>query len=291
DDIVFDGSASHFANLRFGTDAKATITIRAQLEQRIPNIMTVYIDEALLDAAGLMDFSELYAYIRERESRPPIETAPPVPVGEQILQEQVKINTDILENTNDVFVSPVPNIPVKIDYGQQIVNKPFVYNEMQPILIVNGERFTLNCFVTIKQQFKGYVFNSYPQEAKPKDNIKIITRICNNFINNINQFCYIDENGSYIYVEDDREIAANTSIVISTTYYKQFVALKQINYDSNKDGKVDIMDVWNGSGQGTHEAQSYVYNVMKKQSDLVDHHIKGTVLHNFLNNDIKLIDN
>ncbi|KAA6401635.1 MAG: hypothetical protein EZS28_002838 [Streblomastix strix] len=142
--------------------------------------MTVYIDEALLDAAGLMDFSELYAYIRERESRHPIETAPPVPVGDQTLLEQVKINANILENTNEVFVPPEPNMP--------------------------------------------------------------------------------------------------------------FEALKQINYDSNNDGKVDIMDVWNGSGQGTHEAQSYEYDVMKKQSDLVDHHIEGTVLHNFLNNDIKLID-
>ncbi|KAA6359235.1 MAG: hypothetical protein EZS28_045238, partial [Streblomastix strix] len=55
-------------------------------------------------------------------------------------------------------------------------------------------------------------------------------------------------------------------------------------------GKVDIMDVWNGSGQGTHATQSHVYDVVKKQSDLVDHHIEGTVLHNFLNNDIKLQD-
>ncbi|KAA6359956.1 MAG: hypothetical protein EZS28_044518 [Streblomastix strix] len=111
--------------------------------------MTVYIDEALLDAAGLMDFPELYAYIREREPKPPVETAPSVPVGEQTLQEQVKINADILENTNEEFVPPELNMPVKIDYGQQIVNKPFVFSEMQPTLIVYGDRVTLNCFVTI----------------------------------------------------------------------------------------------------------------------------------------------
>jgi hypothetical protein len=29
----------------------------------------------------------------------------------------VKINDDILNNTNDVFVPPVPNAPTKIDYG------------------------------------------------------------------------------------------------------------------------------------------------------------------------------
>ncbi|KAA6384272.1 MAG: hypothetical protein EZS28_020201 [Streblomastix strix] len=144
--------------------------------------MTVYIDEALLDAAGLINFPEMYAYIRERDSQPPVETAPPVRVGDQTLQD------------------------------------PFVY------------------------------------------------------------------------AEDDREIAANTSIIISTTYYKQQEALKQINQDSNNDGKVDIMDVWNGSGQGTHGAQSYTCDFMKKQSDLIDTHVEGTVLYNFLNNDIKLLD-
>ncbi|KAA6359946.1 MAG: hypothetical protein EZS28_044527, partial [Streblomastix strix] len=73
----------------------------------------VYIDEALLDAAGLMDFPELYAYIRERDPKPSVETAPPVSVGEQTLQEQVKINADILENSNEAFVPPEPNMPVK----------------------------------------------------------------------------------------------------------------------------------------------------------------------------------
>ncbi|KAA6363201.1 MAG: hypothetical protein EZS28_041272, partial [Streblomastix strix] len=313
-DIVFAGSAPHVANFRFGTDGKVTITIKAltgtaahiiecdrtefdNLKGRCvgsslnrKRFCNLCIDEALLDAARLMDFPELYAYIKERDPKPHIETAPQVPVGEQTLQEQVKINADIIENSNEVFVPPEPNMPVKIDYGQQIVNKPFIFNEMQPTLIVYGDRVTLNCFVIIKQQFKGYAFNSYPQEAQPKDNIKIITVICNSFSNNINLFCYIDENGPYVYAQDDREIAANTSIVISTTYYKQFEALKQINYDSNNDGKVDIMDVWNGSGQGTHPTQSHMYDVVKKQSDLVDHHIEGTVLYNFLNNDIKLID-
>ncbi|KAA6383520.1 MAG: hypothetical protein EZS28_020954 [Streblomastix strix] len=50
------------------------------------------------------------------------------------------------------------------------------------------------------------------------------------------------------------------------------------------------MDIWNGSGQGNHEAQSHVYDVVKKQSDLVDHHIQRTVFRNFLNYDIKLVD-
>ncbi|KAA6369052.1 MAG: hypothetical protein EZS28_035422 [Streblomastix strix] len=159
------------------------------------NIMTVCIDEALLDAAGLMDFPELYAYVREREPRPSFKTAPPVPVGEQTLQEQVKINADILENSTEEFVPPEPNMPIKIDYGSKIVNKP-----------------------------------------------------------------------PYVYANYDQEIIADTSLVISTTYQRQFEAQKQFNYDSNNDGKVDIMDVWNESGQGTHEAQSHVD--IKKQDKL-----------------------
>ncbi|KAA6398151.1 MAG: hypothetical protein EZS28_006324 [Streblomastix strix] len=166
--------------------------------------MKVHIDEALLDAAGLMDFPELYAYVREREPRPPVETAPPVPIEEQTLQEQVKINADIHENSKEAFISPEPNMPVKIDYGSQIINKLFVFNEISPSLAVYGDRVTLNCFVTIKYQFKGFVFNSYPQEAQPKNDAEIIAL---------------------------------------------FKELKQINDDSNSDGKVDIMDVWKERGQ------------------------------------------
>ncbi|KAA6369801.1 MAG: hypothetical protein EZS28_034673 [Streblomastix strix] len=78
--------------------------------------MTVYIDEKLLEAAGLMDFPELYAYIKERDSQPPVGVAPPVPVDKQTLYEQVKIKADTLENTYEVFVPPELNMPAKIDY-------------------------------------------------------------------------------------------------------------------------------------------------------------------------------
>ncbi|KAA6365750.1 MAG: hypothetical protein EZS28_038723, partial [Streblomastix strix] len=134
--------------------------------------------EKLLDAAVLLDFPELYAYIKERDSQPPVGVAPPVPVVARLMQ-----------------------------------------------------------------------------------GAKLITGTYNDFSNNIKLFCYNDENGPYNYAEDDREIAVNTSIVISTTYYKQFEALKQINYDSNNDGKVDIMDVWNNSGKGTYEICQEFYKV------------------------------
>lgn len=63
----------------------------------------------------------------------------------------MKINADIFENSNEVFVQPVPNMPVKIDFRSKIVNKPFVFNEMSPSLVVRGDRITLNYIETIKQ--------------------------------------------------------------------------------------------------------------------------------------------
>ncbi|KAA6367474.1 MAG: hypothetical protein EZS28_036998, partial [Streblomastix strix] len=54
---------------------------------------SVYLDEALLDAAGLSEFPELYAYIRERYQEP-VPPAQAIPIGEQTLQKQVKENYD-----------------------------------------------------------------------------------------------------------------------------------------------------------------------------------------------------
>lgn len=39
-------------------------------------------------------------------------------------------------------------------------------------------------------------------------------------------------------------------IIINSTYYRKYEQLKQITYDSNGDGKVDIMDTWNENGRG-----------------------------------------
>ncbi|KAA6383831.1 MAG: hypothetical protein EZS28_020639 [Streblomastix strix] len=61
--------------------------------------MTVYTDETFLDAAGLMDFLELFAYIRERDSEPPVEAAPSVPVEEQTLQDLKHLTKQIMTQT------------------------------------------------------------------------------------------------------------------------------------------------------------------------------------------------
>ncbi|KAA6393655.1 MAG: hypothetical protein EZS28_010817 [Streblomastix strix] len=78
DDHEYDASSFAFSNL---TDSNF---VRRDCASSSPRIN---MDKALLNAAGLMDFPELYPYIREREPRPPVETEPPAPIGEQTLQE------------------------------------------------------------------------------------------------------------------------------------------------------------------------------------------------------------
>ncbi|KAA6403041.1 MAG: hypothetical protein EZS28_001434 [Streblomastix strix] len=58
----------------------------------------------------------------------------------------------------------------------------------------------------------------------------------------------------------------------------------------NNDGKVDIMDTQNINGKGQFEAQSYVYETVKKQTDLVEAGVKGLNRTNYLNSEIKLVD-
>ncbi|KAA6398961.1 MAG: hypothetical protein EZS28_005514 [Streblomastix strix] len=77
--------------------------------------MTSYIDEALLDAAGLTDFPELYAYIHEREPKPIIDgIANQITVGPQYLQDQVKDNDDKLQVPIPQPIDPIPVPQVQI---------------------------------------------------------------------------------------------------------------------------------------------------------------------------------
>ncbi|KAA6369480.1 MAG: hypothetical protein EZS28_034994 [Streblomastix strix] len=252
---------------------------------------SVYLDEAFLDAAGLSDFPELYTYIRERYQQP-IPPAERKPIGEQTLQQQVKDNDDILSNTNEVFVPPVPNAPTKIDYGPQLQRQSYLAAQFgsTPQLIVYGDRVTLSVAYETTGLFpNGYLFKSYPEDARPKLGDKIVAYVASKVDNDVNMFCYIDQNGPYI--TSNKQIPSDTIIIINSTYYKKYEQLKQITYDSNNDGKVDIMDTWNVNGKGgTYETQSHVYGVVQKQTDLIASQQSGDSRHNYFNGDIKLQD-
>ncbi|KAA6331520.1 MAG: hypothetical protein EZS28_053380, partial [Streblomastix strix] len=106
-------------------------------------IGNVYLDEALLNAAWLSDFPDLYAYIRERYQEP-IPPAERVPIGEQTLQKQVKDNDDILFSTNEAFVPPISNANQKLDLSSQLELSSFLASfGSDPQLIVYSDLVTL----------------------------------------------------------------------------------------------------------------------------------------------------
>ncbi|KAA6387144.1 MAG: hypothetical protein EZS28_017329 [Streblomastix strix] len=250
----------------------------------------VYIDERLLDAAGLSDIPELYAYIKERYPKPLEQQPQPVPIGDQTLQQQVKNNDDIIYASNEVFEPPVPNAIMKLDLSSQLERQSFLASSgSDPTLIVYGDRITLTASYATTGVFpNGYLFKSYPQEARPKQGDQVIALVGTDASNTYNIFCYIDQGGPFII--SNRWLPSNTALVLNITYYKNYESSKKINYDANNDGKIDIMDTWNQNGKGQFEAQSYVYETVKNQTNLIEAGVQGLNRTNYLNSEIKLID-
>ncbi|KAA6367656.1 MAG: hypothetical protein EZS28_036818 [Streblomastix strix] len=50
------------------------------------------------------------------------------------------------------------------------------------------------------------------------------------------------------------------------------------------------MDTWNVNGKGQFEAQSYVYETVKNQTNLIEAGVQGLNRTNYLNSEIKLVD-
>ncbi|KAA6372452.1 MAG: hypothetical protein EZS28_032021 [Streblomastix strix] len=231
-------------------------------------IGNIYLDEALLDAAGLSDFPEIYAYIRKRYQEP-IPPAERVPIGEQTLQKQVKDNDDILFSTNEVFVPPVSNAPTKLDLSQQLERSSFLASSgSDPQLIVYGDCVTLTAtYETTGLLTNGYLFKSYLEEARPKAGDKVIALVGTDTTNKNSIFCYIDQNGPFII--STSQIPSKTALVINVTYFKKYESSKIINYDANNDGIINIMDTWHVNGKATFKTSSHVYETVKKQTDLI----------------------
>ncbi|KAA6368736.1 MAG: hypothetical protein EZS28_035737, partial [Streblomastix strix] len=162
-------------------------------------IGSVYLDEALLEAAGLLEFPEYYAYIIERVQEP-VQPAQRIPIGEQTLQKQVKDNDDILFSTNEEFVPPVPNATQKLDLNSQLERSSFLASSGSvPQLIVYGDRVTLTVSYETTGLFpNGYIFKSYPEFARPKAGDKVIALVGTDTTNKNSIFCYIDQNGPFI---------------------------------------------------------------------------------------------
>ncbi|KAA6381843.1 MAG: hypothetical protein EZS28_022628 [Streblomastix strix] len=250
-----------------------------------------YLNDIFLETAGLSDFPEQFEYLRDKKQPQQIYPAGlRVSIGEQTLQQQVKDNDDALIASQP---SEPPTTPTKIDLSSQLERSNFLATSgSDPQLIVYGDRVTLTASYATTGLFpNGYLFKSYPEEARPKQEDKVIALVGSDAAYSLNIFCYIDENGPFIISSE--WIPSDTAIVINQTYYQQYEQSKYANYDTNNDGKVDIMDTWNINGNGTFDTKTHLYEVVKNQSELLaqqsaqDSEEKRI---NYLNSDIKLID-
>ncbi|KAA6324833.1 MAG: hypothetical protein EZS28_054141, partial [Streblomastix strix] len=145
-----------YRDFKISTDSTEAWCINDDVE-----IGSVYLDEALLEAAVLLEFPEYYAYIIEIDQEP-VPPAQRIPIGEQALQKQVKDNDDILFSTNEVFVPPVSNASQKLDLSSQLERSSFLASSgSDPQLIVYGDRVTLTVSYETTGLFPGgYLFKS-----------------------------------------------------------------------------------------------------------------------------------
>ncbi|KAA6341948.1 MAG: hypothetical protein EZS28_052424, partial [Streblomastix strix] len=131
----------------------------------------IYIDEKLLETAGLTDFPELYAFIKERDPKPVEEQLQPVTIGEQMLLNQVKQNAAIIIEKNNEFVPPpVENIYPKVDLQDQLeIAEGCTWLVIQSVqqLSVSKKKVTYNFTIKTTNYFHGYIFENWPKQAKP----------------------------------------------------------------------------------------------------------------------------
>ncbi|KAA6370083.1 MAG: hypothetical protein EZS28_034390, partial [Streblomastix strix] len=156
-DGVEDSSyVRHIARFRIGTTRIIMINIYSLSGEagRLAGNQTAYInatylawDERLLDAAGLSDFPELYAYTKECYPKPLEHQQQLIPQGEQTQQQQMKNNDNIIYgsgDSNEEFEPSVSNAITKLDLSSYLERQSFqASSDSDPQLIVYGDRITL----------------------------------------------------------------------------------------------------------------------------------------------------
>ncbi|KAA6370346.1 MAG: hypothetical protein EZS28_034127, partial [Streblomastix strix] len=176
------------------------------------------------------------------------------------------------------FEPPVPNVITKFSLSSQLERQSFLASSgSDPQLIIYGDRITLTAsnaktaLFPSGDQLSGYLFKSYPPEARLKAGDQVIALVGTDASNAYNIFCYIDQK--------------------LAIYYKlSYESSRKINYEPNNDGNIDFMDTQNVNGRGQFEEQSYVYETVKKQTDLFEAGVQGLNKTNYQNSEIKLVD-
>ncbi|KAA6402763.1 MAG: hypothetical protein EZS28_001708 [Streblomastix strix] len=213
----------------------------------------VYIDEALLDTAGLSEFPELYAYIHEREPKPIVDgIADQIIVGPQYLQDQVKDKDDKLN------VQPIPQPIVHIEIPQvqifkipksQLAFNVQTYNPADEYFYFYKLRNKVvhNIGLYLSNDFMGFVFTNFLEELWPFSKHALI--LGDDVCHKLNVMAYISEKVFYLgvsigSVDQVTSIKGNTHIAIAGVYYTDYEPLKRANSDVNGDGEINIVDDW-----------------------------------------------
>ncbi|KAA6396953.1 MAG: hypothetical protein EZS28_007521 [Streblomastix strix] len=130
-------------------------------------------------AAGLSDFPELYAYIKEHYHQPIDELPQPIPIRSQTLKMQVKNNEDIIYGSGDgskeEFELLVLNALTKLGLSLQSEIQSFLASSgSDPQLIVYDDRITLTAsYVTIYLFPNGYLFKTHEDVESHNDEVII----------------------------------------------------------------------------------------------------------------------
>ncbi|KAA6373284.1 MAG: hypothetical protein EZS28_031189 [Streblomastix strix] len=220
----------------------------------------VYIDEALLDAAGLSEFTELYAYIHEREPKPIVDgIANQIVVGPQYLQDQVKDNDDKLH----AQPTPQPIVPIEISQVEifkipksQLAANCQMYNPADEYFYFYklSNKVVYNIGLYLSNDFIGFIFTNFPEELWPFSKHALV--LGDDVIFKQNVMGYISEKGFYLGV--------------SIGSVDQVTSIKEQLTDMNGDGKINILDDWhvNSIIDGM-KSVSWVQDAVQKQSEVI----------------------
>ncbi|KAA6379835.1 MAG: hypothetical protein EZS28_024638 [Streblomastix strix] len=204
----------------------------------------VYIDEELLDAAGLSEFPELYAYIHECEPKPIVDgLANQIIAGPQYPEDQMKDNDDKL------IVQPItqPIVPIEIPQVQifkipkcQLAANVQIYNPADEYIYFYKLRnkVVYNIRLSLSDDFMGCVFTNFLEELWPFSKHALV--LGDNVGHKQNVMGYISEKIFYLgvsigSVDQVTSIKDNTHIAIAGVYYTDYEPLKRAISDVNGD--------------------------------------------------------
>ncbi|KAA6401374.1 MAG: hypothetical protein EZS28_003097 [Streblomastix strix] len=267
----------------------------------------VYIDEALLEAAGQSEFPEQYAYIHEREPKPIVDgIANQIIVGPQYLQDQV------IDKDDKLNVQPIPQsiVPIEIPQVQifkipkrQLAPNVQIYNPANKYFYFYKLRnkVVYNIGLNLNNDFMGFVFTDFPEELWQ---FSIYALVLGDDVRHKQDVMgYISEKGFYLgvsigSVDQVTSIKGNTHIAIAGVYCTYYEPLKRATRDANGDGKINIIEDWHiNSIIDRMKSMSWVQDVVQKQMEAIDDGIQPydpsqpVSLSNYLNSNTKLVNN